>query len=95
MYFVLFQLKGGLLHYSYNDDAVNLSSKPLSDGSWHRVEITWVGTEIKLSVDFGERSAVIPFGPKIQGLYVGKILIGGPDNTYSSLNAGYNYLEGK
>lgn len=37
----------------------------------------------------------LPFSHKIQGLFVGKILIGGPDNTYTSLNAGYNYLEGK
>ncbi|KAG5887440.1 hypothetical protein JTB14_003292 [Gonioctena quinquepunctata] len=57
-------------------------------------EVTWIGTEIKLSVDFGESSAIIPFSEKIQGLYVGKILIGGPDNSYTSLNAGYNYLEG-
>ncbi|XP_031351868.1 protocadherin-like wing polarity protein stan isoform X2 [Photinus pyralis] len=87
-------LKSGILHYSYNDESLNLTSKVLSDGEWHRIEVTWIGTEIKLSLDYGERSAVISFSVKIQGLFVGKILIGGPDNSYSSLNAGYNYLEG-
>jgi cadherin EGF LAG seven-pass G-type receptor 1 len=84
-----------MLHYTYNDEELNLSTKSLSDGDWHRLEVTWIGTEIKLSVDYGKYYAVLPFTLKIQGLYVGKILIGGPDNTYSSLSAGYNYLEGK
>ncbi|XP_018329600.1 protocadherin-like wing polarity protein stan [Agrilus planipennis] len=87
-------LKSGLLHYSFNDESLNLSSNPLSDGNWHRLEVTWLGTEVKLSVDYGEQFNVYSFSPKIQGLYVGKILIGGPDNTYNSLSAGYNYLEG-
>ncbi|KAJ8975858.1 hypothetical protein NQ317_015895 [Molorchus minor] len=87
-------LSRGLLLYSYNGESLSLPSKLLSDGEWHHIEVTWIGTEIKLSVDYGESSTVIPFAEKIQGLYVGKILIGGPDNTYSSLNAGYNYLEG-
>ncbi|KAK4875010.1 hypothetical protein RN001_011432 [Aquatica leii] len=87
-------LKSGILHYAYNDETLNLPSKPISNGEWHRIEVTWIGTEIKLSLDYGERTAVVPFSIKIQGLFVGKILIGGPDNSYSSLNAGYNYLEG-
>ncbi|KAL3270161.1 hypothetical protein HHI36_009218 [Cryptolaemus montrouzieri] len=87
-------LRNGLLQYTYNSEIFALKSKVLSDGQWHQLEVTWLGTEIKLSVDYGDYSAVIPFFEKIQGLYVGKILIGGPDNSYSSLNAGYNYLEG-
>lgn len=87
-------LKSGLLDYSYNGITLNLTSKPLSDGSWHHLEIMWMGTEVKLNVDYGQHVAYAPFAPKIQGLYVGKILIGGPDTTYSSLNAGYSYFEG-
>ncbi|GLV44458.1 starry night [Carabus blaptoides fortunei] len=87
-------LKGGSLHYSYNGVSLNTSSKPLTDGSWHHLEITWLGTEVRLNVDYGQTIALVPFAPKIQGLYVGKILIGGPDGTYSSLNAGYSYFEG-
>lgn len=87
-------LKQGLLHYSFDGVGLNLTSKPLSDGSWHHLEITWLGTGVRLNVDYGQHVTVAPFAPKIQGLYVGKILIGGPDTTYSSLNAGYSYFEG-
>lgn len=71
-----------------------LDTKNLSDGNWHHAAVTWIGAEIKLSVDYDEQMVIIPYGEKIQGLYVGKILIGGPDNTYTSLNAGYDYFEG-
>lgn len=93
-------LKSGLLQYTYNGESFNLSSKSLADGQWHHIEVTWIGTEIKLSTDYGDYSTLLSFSPKlgstpkIGGLYVGKILIGGPDNTYNSLNAGYNYLDG-
>ncbi|CAG9865104.1 unnamed protein product [Phyllotreta striolata] len=87
-------LNKGFLYYSYNGESLHLPSKYISDGEWHHLEIIWIGTEIKLSVDYGESAVTMPFADKIQGLYVGKILIGGPDNTYTSLNAGYNYLEG-
>ncbi|XP_060527638.1 protocadherin-like wing polarity protein stan isoform X2 [Cylas formicarius] len=87
-------LQKGFLVYSFNEETISLNSMFLSDGEWHRIEVTWLGTEIKLSIDYGEYSELISFPEKIQGLYVGKILVGGPDNTYSSLNAGYSYLEG-
>ncbi|XP_049823743.1 protocadherin-like wing polarity protein stan isoform X2 [Aethina tumida] len=87
-------LNEGYLLYTYNGDSLSLTSKLIADGEWHHIEVTWIGTEIKLQVDYGEYTKTEPFVEKIQGLYVGKILIGGPDNTYSSVNAGYNYLEG-
>lgn len=71
-----------------------MDTKNLSDGYWHHAAVTWIGTEIKLSVDYDEQMIIVPYAEKIQGLYVGKILIGGPDNTYTSLNAGYDYFEG-
>lgn len=91
---VVVGLRYGLLHYTYNGAALNLTSKPLSDGNWHHLEITWLGTEVRLNVDHGQHVSASPFAPKIQGLYVGKILIGGPDATYSSLDAGYSYFDG-
>ncbi|XP_050305133.1 protocadherin-like wing polarity protein stan isoform X2 [Anthonomus grandis grandis] len=87
-------LHKGYLMYVYNGEALSLNSMYLSDGEWHHVEVSWIGTEIHFAIDHGEYQAVMPFSEKIQGLYVGKILIGGPDNTYTSLNAGYNYLDG-
>ncbi|XP_065173819.1 protocadherin-like wing polarity protein stan isoform X2 [Atheta coriaria] len=85
-------LKSGLVLYSYNGESFNLTSKPLADGQWHHIEVTWLGNEIKLSLDYGEKNNLVPFNAKIQGLYVGKILIGSPDISYN--NVGYNYLEG-
>ncbi|CAG9761162.1 unnamed protein product [Ceutorhynchus assimilis] len=87
-------LHKGFLMYVYNGDSLTLTSMYLSDGEWHHIEVSWIGTEIKFSIDHGEYHVIMPFSEKIQGLYVGKILIGGPDNSYTSLNAGYNYLEG-
>ncbi|KAK9696737.1 Laminin G domain [Popillia japonica] len=45
-------LKSGLLQYTYNGESFNLSSKSLADGQWHHIEVTWIGTEIKLSTDY-------------------------------------------
>nr|XP_022918571.1 protocadherin-like wing polarity protein stan isoform X2 [Onthophagus taurus] len=87
-------LKNSLLLYTYNGENLILNSRPLSTGKWNHLEITWFGTEVKLSVNYGEYSTTFPFAQKIQSLYIGKILIGGPDSTYNSLNAGYNYFEG-
>ncbi|XP_076265474.1 protocadherin-like wing polarity protein stan isoform X1 [Rhynchophorus ferrugineus] len=87
-------LHKGFLNYAYNGETLNLNSMYLSDGDWHHLDISWLGTEIKFSIDYGEFEKFVPFSEKIQGLYMGKILIGGPDNTYTSLNAGYNYMEG-
>ncbi|KAL1494818.1 hypothetical protein ABEB36_010350 [Hypothenemus hampei] len=84
----------GLVMYIYNGDALSLNSMLISDGEWHHIEITWIGTEVKFSIDYGEYEVAMPFPEKIQGLYVGKILIGGPDHSYANSNAGYNYLEG-
>ncbi|XP_017787025.1 PREDICTED: protocadherin-like wing polarity protein stan isoform X1 [Nicrophorus vespilloides] len=88
-------IRNGLVAYSYNGESLNFSvPKFVSDGRWHRIDVLWLGTEIKISVDYGERTAVVPFNSKIQGLIVGKILVGGPDDTFTFLNAGYNYFDG-
>lgn len=69
-------LKHGILYYIFDNEPMYLNGVFLSDGKWHRVEIKWIGTEINFSVDFGQRTGVVPMSQKIQGLYVGKILIG-------------------
>lgn len=80
--------------YTYNGDSVTLESNSISDGEWHYLDIRWLGTEITLSLDYDQRRSVIPFSAKIQGLYVGKILIGGPDSSIGSLYADYGYFDG-
>ncbi|KAH9644921.1 hypothetical protein HF086_014409 [Spodoptera exigua] len=79
---ILITLKSGQLHYSYNGESMYLPTTTLSDGSWHRIDIKWLGTDISVTVDYGLRTVLLPMlANKIQGQYIGKILIGGPDST--------------
>ncbi|XP_026490100.2 protocadherin-like wing polarity protein stan isoform X1 [Vanessa tameamea] len=92
---VLVSLKSGLLHYSYNGETMFLPSTTLADGAWHRIEIKWLGTDISVSIDYGLRNALLPMlANKIQGQYIGKILIGGPDTTAGLLASDVGYFEG-
>lgn len=89
------QLKSGLLHYSYNGETMFLPTTSLSDGDWHRIEIKWLGTDISVVIDYGLRTALLPMlANKIQGQYIGKILIGGPDTTAGLLASEVGYFEG-
>ncbi|XP_013196318.2 protocadherin-like wing polarity protein stan [Amyelois transitella] len=92
---ILISLKSGLLHYSYNGESMFLPSTMLSDGNWHRVEIKWLGTDISVTIDYGLRTALLPMlANKVQGQYIGKILIGGPDSTAGLLASEVGYFEG-
>ncbi|XP_053677097.1 protocadherin-like wing polarity protein stan [Anopheles nili] len=74
-------LRDGILQYAYNGEPLQLGGADLADGRWHRVEIKWMGTEVSLMVDYGQRNGVFPVAQKIQGLYVGRIVIGGLEGT--------------
>ncbi|XP_045493580.1 protocadherin-like wing polarity protein stan [Colias croceus] len=92
---VLLTLKSGLLHYAYNGETMFLPSTTLADGEWHRIEIKWLGTDISVTIDYGLRNALLPMlANKIQGQYIGKILIGGPDTTAGILSSDVGYFEG-
>lgn len=72
-----------------------LPSTTLADGEWHRVEIKWLGTDISVSIDYGLRTALLPvLANKIQGQYIGKILIGGPDSVSGMFSTDVGYFEG-
>lgn len=72
-----------------------LPSPTLADGDWHRIEIKWLGTDISVTIDYGLRNALLPMlANKIQGQYIGKILIGGPDTTAGLLASDVGYFEG-
>lgn len=86
-------LRGGIMHYIYNGEPMFLDGSSLADGQWHRLEVKWLGTEISLSLDYGQRAATVPFTQKIQGLYVGKIVIGSPDSSLGNL-AEFGHFEG-
>ncbi|KAI5643827.1 hypothetical protein NE865_04223 [Phthorimaea operculella] len=92
---IFISLKSGLLHYSYNGESMFLPAPSLSDGIWHRVEIKWLGTDIQVTIDYGLRTALLPMlANKVQGQYIGKILIGGPDSTAGLLASEVGYFEG-
>ncbi|XP_055850573.1 protocadherin-like wing polarity protein stan isoform X3 [Episyrphus balteatus] len=79
-------LKGGILYYIYDSEPMYLAGADLADGVWHRIEIKWLGAEIQFSVDYGQRMGVVPMSQKVQGLYVGKIVIGSPDVSFGSMS---------
>ncbi|KAJ2938245.1 hypothetical protein O0L34_g17587 [Tuta absoluta] len=92
---IFISLKSGLLHYSYNGESMFLPAPSLSDGIWHRVEIKWLGTDVQVTIDYGLRTALLPMlANKVQGQYIGKILIGGPDSTAGLLASEVGYFEG-
>ncbi|XP_058065887.1 protocadherin-like wing polarity protein stan [Anopheles bellator] len=73
----IISVRAGALRYAYNGETLELAGAELADGRWHRVEIKWMGAEVALTVDYGQRTVVLPVAQKIQGLYVGRIVIGG------------------
>lgn len=87
-------LKDGFLRYTYNGETVQLRQGLVSDGVWHHVEAKWMSNDVWLSLDHGQREVTQAFAAKVQGLYVGKILIGGPDASYVSLNSDFGYFDG-
>ncbi|XP_054089368.1 protocadherin-like wing polarity protein stan isoform X2 [Zeugodacus cucurbitae] len=74
-------LKNGILYYIYDNEPMYLAGAYLSDGNWHRIEVKWLGSEVQFSVDYGQRTGVVPMSQKVQGLYVGKIVIGSADGS--------------
>uniref|UniRef100_A0A336MVD4 CSON001872 protein n=1 Tax=Culicoides sonorensis TaxID=179676 RepID=A0A336MVD4_CULSO len=86
-------IKNGMLHYTYNSFPMYLAGSVLSDGEWHRIEVKWLANEIQLSTDYGERTTFETAPDKIQGVYVGKIVIGGIDGTIGNLEQ-FGYFEG-
>lgn len=87
-------MKNGFLDYRYNGEVVSLNQGMVSDGTWHHVEAKWMSNDVWLSLDYGQREVTKAFAAKVQGLYVNKILIGGPDESYLSLNSDFGYFDG-
>ncbi|XP_058836851.1 protocadherin-like wing polarity protein stan isoform X3 [Topomyia yanbarensis] len=86
-------LRDGILYYTYDSEPMFLAGTNLADGTWHRIEIKWLGTEVSLSVDYGQRTGVLPMMQKIQGMYVGRIVIGGSESSGTTYG-NYGYFEG-
>ena len=66
--------------YYLDGQSASLNTVRVNDGKWHRIEIQWTVSGITLSVDYGLRSSTRTLNAKLQGLYVGKIIIGIHEN---------------
>jgi cadherin EGF LAG seven-pass G-type receptor 1 len=86
-------LQQGVLHYTFDRETVSLPGSYLSDGAWHRIEVKWLGNDISLSVDYGQREYLVPMSQKVQGLYVGKTVVGSPDKSIGNIDQ-YEYFDG-
>lgn len=68
---------------------MSLRGVPVADGEWHRIEVLWTVAGVTLSMDYGLRSVTRSLSAKLQGLYVGKIVIGGNEDQ-ADTNTGFN-----
>ncbi|KAK6640052.1 hypothetical protein RUM43_008329 [Polyplax serrata] len=87
-------IKNGYLDYSYNGETITLGQGIINDGLWHHIEVKWMSNDVWLSLDYGQREVTKTFNVKVQGLYVNKILVGGPDESYQSLSSDFGYFDG-
>ncbi|ALC40622.1 stan [Drosophila busckii] len=79
-------LKAGVLYFIYDNEPMFLAGVYLADGDWHHVELRWQQSgELHFSVDYGQRTGAVPIAEKVQGLYVGKIVMGSADGSIGSV----------
>ena len=87
----LFFIKDGKLETSLDGIEIISTPVPINDGEWHRVEIVWQSGHVSLDMDYRNRPTISPLPAKLQGLYVGRILLGGPDQ---SINTELSFFDG-
>ncbi|XP_034944720.1 protocadherin-like wing polarity protein stan isoform X2 [Chelonus insularis] len=80
----LFVLKEGRLETFIDGVEMIKTLMPINDGEWHRIEIIWQSGDVSLDMDYRNRPLISPLPAKLQGLYVGKILLGGSDQSLNS-----------
>ncbi|XP_018058154.1 PREDICTED: protocadherin-like wing polarity protein stan [Atta colombica] len=78
---VLLEIRNGKLVVSLDGADVIRTSGTVADGEWHRMEIVWQSGHVSLDTDYRDRPVTVPLPAKLQGLYVGRILVGGPDQA--------------
>lgn len=82
------QIEESMVVYQLDSERVSLHGVTITDGKWHRVEVLWTVSGVTLSVDYGLRSVSRPLPAKLQGLYIGKIVIGGNEDQ-ADTNTGF------
>ncbi|KAL7299168.1 hypothetical protein TKK_0007766 [Trichogramma kaykai] len=79
---ILFEVIGGKLSVLLDGADVIKSWVEIADGEWHRIEVRWQTGQVELDIDYRNRPVVLSLPEKLQGLYVGRTLIGGPDKSF-------------
>ncbi|KAK0088102.1 hypothetical protein PV325_013198 [Microctonus aethiopoides] len=87
----LFYLKNGKFEASLDGIDIIKTPTTINDGVWHRIEIVWQSGFVSLDINYRLRPLISPLPAKLQGLYVGRTLLGGPDE---SLNTEIPFFEG-
>ena len=72
-------LVNGSLHYTLGDNRLALATPRLNDGGWHHASVKWMVGEIWLNLDYGQHELTQHTTIAIQGLNVGKVLVGGDE----------------
>jgi len=80
----LLEIRDGKVVASLDGIDVIRTVGTIADGEWHRLEIVWQSGHVSLDADYRDRPVTLPLPAKLQGLYVGKILVGGPDQVANS-----------
>lgn len=80
----LFFLRDGRLETCLDGVDIISTPVPINDGEWHRIEIVWQSGHVSVDMDYRNRPSISPLPAKLQGLYVGRILLGGPDQSINT-----------
>ncbi|XP_015521680.1 protocadherin-like wing polarity protein stan isoform X1 [Neodiprion lecontei] len=78
---VMLSIKDGRIDASLDGISIIQASTNIADGEWHRVEIAWQSGQVSIDMDYRNRPINSLLPAKLQGLYIGRILVGGPDQT--------------
>lgn len=78
---VMFHLVEGKLATSLDGIDIIRTGFSVADGEWHRIEVAWQSGQVAIDVDYRNKPTVEPLSVKLQGLYVGRIMVGGPDQS--------------
>jgi cadherin EGF LAG seven-pass G-type receptor 1 len=87
---ILFEVRGGKLVVLLDGADVIRSWIDIADGEWHRIEVRWQSGQITFDVDYRNKPLVQSLPAKLQGLYVGRTLVGGPDKSFNTELPLYN-----
>lgn len=81
---VLLEIRDGKMVASLDGTDIIRTWCDVADGEWHRLEVVWQSAHVSLDMDYRDKPLSSPLPAKLQGLYVGRILVGGPDQSINT-----------